>query len=195
MFPSIPGDTPPSDEETLESCGIQDGDVIKMYRIPMPFPMYGINEPFKIGVSHHHHHCHWHRHQLASMLLLTAYVLTRECLCPGIRPILGNVFLLEVRRSDTFGAVKQRIEDKIGYLVHTQDFRFGEDEDEKTLDHFRIIEPMTLTFQLKRRLGKADTKLFGARDEGFTDAGDSDGDDGRLAVEAVSDERDGVGDT
>ena len=36
-------------------------------------------------------------------------------------------------------------------MANTQDFRFGDDEDEKTLDECRVIEPMTLQFHLKRR--------------------------------------------
>ena len=78
----------------------------------------------------------------------------KRALCPfitGIRPILGAVFLLQVRRSDTFAQVKRRIQDEQGYMANIQDFRFGDDEDGKTLDECGVVEPMTLHFQLKRK--------------------------------------------
>ena len=69
-------------------------------------------------------------------------------------------------------------------MANTQDFRFGEDEDEKTLDQCRVIEPMTLQFHLKRRRLP---KLSGGRvadggGGGGAGAGDGDGEGGGARV-------------
>ena len=76
-------------------------------------------------------------------------------------------------------------------MANIQDFRFGVDEDEKTLDQCRVFEPMTLPFQLKRKhrliweggmtriAGKEDDAGDGDEEAGD---GDSDSDDSDVTV-------------
>ncbi|CAF9937951.1 MAG: hypothetical protein ALECFALPRED_007457 [Alectoria fallacina] len=89
---------PPNDEQSLEGCGLHDGDVVTVHRIPSASENFSMDEPFKI-----------------------------------VRAILSTekVFLLEVCRSDTFGAMKRKIERAEGYAVGEQHFAW---EDEQMLD-------------------------------------------------------------
>ena len=49
MFPTIEGQEPPKDDRSVESCGFAEGDVIKMFRMPTPWRVFGMEEGFLVG--------------------------------------------------------------------------------------------------------------------------------------------------
>lgn len=161
IVPSVSEEAPAHDERGLQACGFFDGVIVTMYRIPLPVPVFEVEDPFKVA----------------------------------IRPSKGKAFLLEVSRSDTFRAMKQKIEEAEGYPVDEQWFGYDpEFENDRTLDHFSITEPATLRlwFRKKKREGTR-PKSRGIRASGRPmAAGDTIAEGRDSDWEDVSDEREEI---
>lgn len=49
IVPSVSEEAPAHDERGLQACGFFDGVIVTMYRIPLPVPVFEVEDPFKVG--------------------------------------------------------------------------------------------------------------------------------------------------